>query len=306
MNKSLLYHDLAKDLTVGTLCGRLGRDIEATEKADVVLKELDQGLDVWAFPDHLVRENGRLVGICSLVDFLNQITPSGGVEGGIVRDCAQPITPNRMVSINTPFSRAVHLFADDEMPYYVLDADQIAGVLRPGHIYGLRAILCYLALTLDLETAALNLCTWFPEALNSLPERRRSKTLQRYHEKMKKIRQEDWNEALDTADPESRSETRQLFIRDAMQSTDFIDKATMIKRSKLLIDQSNTRIENIFCRAERVRNACAHPFATDPGHPERWPSEASDLFQMTPAETSRFIKDCLDMIDSINAVMPAD
>jgi hypothetical protein len=215
---------------------------------------------------------------------------------------AKTITADRIVSITTPFRQAVHFFANGETSYCVLDGDRIVGVLRPSHLYAPRAVLCYFALTLDLETAALDLCTWFPDAWHALPELRQAQVKTRWDQKMKKMRQDDWADLL--ADGEYTRELKQFLIHDAMQCTNFIDKATMIKKSKLLIDQSNTRIDKVFSRAERVRNACVHPLATGAGHPDLWPTETRDFFQMTPAETSGFVKDCLDIIESIKAVMP--
>jgi hypothetical protein len=69
MNGSLLYHDFANDLTIGTLCAPLGRDIEATENADIVLRELDMSVFQGVASTHLVRENGALIGICCKDDF---------------------------------------------------------------------------------------------------------------------------------------------------------------------------------------------------------------------------------------------
>lgn len=254
----------------------------------------------------VVNDNKEVVGFCSPLEFLGDVSDIDFFlephdDGRTALDFANKVNPSRIVSDNTPFHKAVHFFASSESPYCILNADQIVGIYRPHHVLHPRALFCYLALTLDLETAALDLCTWFSDGWHSLSKDRQDAARETYVQKFHKLRKHDWEALIEEG---VDSESKSLLIRDILQCTNFCDKSTIICKSKLLIDQSNTRVQKVFGRAQRVRNACAHPLTTDDSHPDRWPTDHGDLFDMTPGGVSEFVKDCLGMIDSIKAVLP--
>ncbi len=197
---------------------------------------------------------------------------------------------------------AIDLSREKTDPYYVTRDDKVVGILFPSHLFHPRALLCYIALTFDLETAALDLCTWFPASLKSLSEPRRDKARELFELKAQKPAEKAWGEIGDGHD--DAGEWRRILHREILQYTTFIDKKTMIQKAKLLLDQTNSRIERVFSRAERVRNTCAHPIATVLGHPDRLITDPTDLLMMTPSDIVQFVRDCQEMIQSIRLVMP--
>lgn len=305
MSHSSLYHELANELTVGRICHTniSGREIDVNENAQTFFSEIANEFDEPPEFIHLIKENENTIGICTAVNCLNMLlsNPDFENERHTARDLTTLISHERRVPMDLPFIEGVHLFASDDTPYWVVNGNnEITGVLYANGIFHSRTMFCYLALTFDLEVTALNLCTWSVEAWTSLPEERRVKTQKYYLEKMKKIRLDDWNDRYDYA----AEEFKHRLIRDMMQCTTFIDKSTMITKANLLLDQENKVIKKVFKRAERVRNACAHPLATDSGHPYRWLTNKREQYEMDPAKMSAFVKDCLNIIESIILVTP--
>jgi hypothetical protein len=306
MSEQQLFQELAKELKVERLVGKLGRDLQGLDNAYTVRQQLlDEESNACAFASenlHLIYENDRVTGYCCVWDLCDFAAEDWGKDDGrLVRDFVSPRQIDA-ISSDLSFVEVLDLFQEETDPYYAIRDDRVVGILFPSHLFHPRALLCYLALTFDLESAALDLCTWFPDSLESLPEQRRDKAFETFKLKARKPAEKAWAEVGGGHD--DAGEWRTVLRREVLQYTTFIDKKTMIQKGKLLLDQTNSRIERVFSRAERVRNTCAHPIATVLGHPDRLITDPADVLMMTPSDIAKFVRDCQEMIQSIRLVMP--
>jgi hypothetical protein len=158
---------------------------------------------------------------------------------------AKPIPADRMVSGDTPVLEVVKLFSNDSSPFYfVLQESQITGTIDYEDLFGSPFKLCLFALTLELETAALDLALQTPAASwSALSEGRHKEALRVYTQRYSR-----------------EPDTEKLPFDHLLGCTTFIDKGTILKKRKLITDGSSD-IESVFRKANRVRNSCAH---TDP------------------------------------------
>jgi hypothetical protein len=161
---------------------------------------------------------------------------------------ADPIPTEGMVSADTHVLELVGLFAQRRQPFYfVLEGSRITGTISYDNLFAPPFRLCLLALTLELETAALDRALVSPMVSWSvLPEGRQEKAIEIFR-------------ARGGHEPNPEWPPYDQFLA----CTTFIDKATILRKRRLTVHAPN-EIDTVFARAERVRNACAH---TDPdGH----------------------------------------
>jgi hypothetical protein len=162
-------------------------------------------------------------------------------DAGSVGNCTESIAPGSMLTANTAVLKVIDLFASESSHFFfVLDNNQITGTLHYNDLFKLPFRLCLFALTLELEQVALELALLAPrESWEVLSEPRRKKAIEVYQKRRGKPPQHNPFDEL-------------------LSCTMFCDKGTIIWRRKLLPDMSRSRIESIFGKADRVRNACAH------------------------------------------------
>jgi len=154
---------------------------------------------------------------------------------------------------------ATGAFVKHEM-WIVMDGTEFSGVVTPRQLLSLPARLCFLALVLELEEVSLDLCKLFPKpaalalgsgrleiALKVLKRKMQVPYLESNYGAMRNFR-------LNRSDFENSYLASML-----IDSTTFIDKATIIRKLQLTIEVTNKDIKTIFTRAERLRNCCAHP-----------------------------------------------
>jgi hypothetical protein len=151
----------------------------------------------------------------------------------------------------------------------VVDQNRLAGVMTPECLFSAPGRMCFLALALELEAAALDLCRLFPhESFSALQPDRRRKALEIF--KRNSNTPDTLNQSIDDRalnrllrsklygwhNPRPKSKTfYPLFLEHTMMS----DKARMVTKCKLTIDVSNSHIKKVFHKAERLRNLAAHP-----------------------------------------------
>lgn len=190
-----------------------------------------------------------------------------------IASAADLISADGMVSADTPVLELVKLFTNDSPHFYfVLQESQITGTIHYEDLLGSPFKLCLFALTLELETVALDLALQKPVASWSvLSEGRREKAMDVYRHRYKR-----------ESDPE------RLPFDHLLGCTTFIDKGTVLKKRELTTYGSND-IDSVFSDAERVRNSCAH---TDPD------KEFGRLL-MDRTSLQGFITKTEDMMDSM-------
>jgi hypothetical protein len=152
----------------------------------------------------------------------------------------------------------------------VLDGERFTGAVTRADIMSPVAQACLLVLTLQLEARALELCRLFAEeCAAALGPERREKAMETLAHRLKphfRGSSSDPDEKLYKLLTMSKpllsrvggkaNELLSLLIVDA---TTLVDKFTMIRKCKLTIDLSHSRLKRISNRIERLRNACAHP-----------------------------------------------
>jgi hypothetical protein len=162
-----------------------------------------------------------------------------------VAGAADPIPADGIISAETQALELVRLFSKKSPYFYfVLQESQITGTIHYEDLLGSSFKLCLFALTLELETVALDLALHKPTASWSvLSEGRREKAMDVYRQRYKR-----------EPTPE------RLPFDHFLGCTTFIDKGTILKKRQLTA-YGPGEVDSLFSEAERVRNSCAH---TDP------------------------------------------
>lgn len=162
-----------------------------------------------------------------------------------IASAADPIPAEGIVSADTQALELIKLFSK-ESPYFyfVLQESQITGTIHYEDLLGSPFKLCLFALTLELETVALDLALQKPlVSWSVLSEGRREKAMGVYQDRYKR-----------------QPDPGRLPFDHFLGCTTFIDKGTILKKRQLTTHGSD-QIDSTFSQAERVRNFCAH---TDP------------------------------------------
>jgi hypothetical protein len=162
----------------------------------------------------------------------------------------------------------------------VTDGGATKGILHYRDLFKPIGLVGFFSLVQELESAAMNLCLEFPQqCLEALSEGRVQSAYITLANRLK-------TRSLRETDLDLRPLAELL-----IESTMFIDKRKMINKCKLLVDFSGTKVDSIFSRAERLRNACAHPTR---------PDYIAQL--MDPPSLGEFVEDSRRLIDSIRLV----
>ena len=159
-----------------------------------------------------------------------------------------------MLSANTSVLESLELIGRTKADFYVvIDGNNMVGTLRFVDFMKPAGRLCLFALTMELEVCALELCDAFAEQCwRSLPTGRQKQAMEvfrRRHNNIDLAWLKKYRRGLRGRDLEH------VFV----DCTTMIDKATMIRKCKLTIASSGTELKEVFGRAERLRNSCAHP-----------------------------------------------
>jgi hypothetical protein len=162
-----------------------------------------------------------------------------------VASAADPIPADGMVSADTPLLELAKLFSEESRHFYfVLHESQITGTIHYEDLLGPQFKLCLFALTLELETAALDLALQEPMASWSvLSKGRQEKAVEAYRHRY-------------SQEPDAK----RFPFDQLLGCTMFIDKGKILKKRRLIANAPN-EIDSVFDKADRVRNSCAH---TDP------------------------------------------
>lgn len=214
------------------------------------------------------------------------------------------LTKEHLVSADTSLWNALQMFAVPPNPHaaetahpdrdalIVLDGNCFTGMLTPQNFGSQPARLCLLALTLELERAALEYCSFHAmEFFELLPEKRRA-TAREMFKKLYLERQVTLPfivsevPAFLEVSAVSGHRVRDVVGALHLDCTNFIDKGTMLRRSGATWFESKD-IEALFKRAERLRNACAHA------------READEVLPLAVQELVTFVHDCRECIQAL-------
>lgn len=186
-------------------------------------------------------------------DEISECTDCGTTEFGF----------DNVVSSDTTMLDLIENHAEilDSRIIVVLTGNQLTGAIRRHELFSAAGRMALLALVLELEISATQLCYLFAEdAFGALPEGRRSKALQvfamRYGVAAKRPEKPDVTAA---ASHVADKNLRTIEFIQCVDCTTFIDKCTMLRKCKLTLELSNNELRRVFSAAEEIRNHCAHP-----------------------------------------------
>jgi len=197
---------------------------------------------------------------------------------GTVGECADPVRTGSVLAADTTALEAVSLFADTPWHFFfVLEHNLITGTLHYEDLfYGLPFSLCLFALMLRLEDSALTLLQKAPgRSWHALSESRRQQA--------ESVFEKRYGHCPDQGQPP---------FRQLLACTMFCDKGTILRKLELLPHISGKKIREVFGRAERIRNDCAHTGSDEMHGPA----------PLGRGELSGFVSDVHALIDAIDSV----
>jgi hypothetical protein len=181
----------------------------------------------------LVFSNGKLKG-WTRFDFLSLS------ENRHVKDETLAFGEYQIVSSNTSVMSIVHLFREsEEQLFFVVSGNVISGTVRYADLFSQEFRLCLFALSLELEEVSLRRLAILPEESFTL---------------LSGPRQEAARNVFNLRYP-----GRQMDFQTLLKCTTFIDKGTMVIKSRTVTSYSPSHLKKSFSRIERIRNHCAHP-----------------------------------------------
>lgn len=179
--------------------------------------------------------------------------------------------------------------------WVVMDRFEFSGIVTRRELLSLPARLCFLALALELEEIALQLCKLFPlDAIRALSKGRIESAVKTLGHKLRQAGPDDNYAALRHLRM-TRTDLKNSYVATlVVDATSLIDKATILRKLRLTIDVDHKEIERVFKRAERLRNCCAHPTTNVTALPFN-PEELADLIptiaKMTQALRETFTRE---------------
>ena len=244
--RTTVYSHIAGFVTVGDLRDPLGsvvRENQSVEEAWMVMTTADTDPMNSA---SLVLRNQEVIGSVWLADLDS--------ETKLVGDCMEVILPAAIISANTPALYAVKLLAQGQRElYFVLHRDEFVGTLTFSCLSKPLFRICLLALTLELEQAALDLLMLGAnESWAALGENRRTKAIEVYQLRFRRS-------------PDSK----RLPVVNLLECTCFADKGQLLRKRSLLSQEMAAIVKSHFAKAEKIRNMCAHPGSDDLGVADR-------------------------------------
>jgi hypothetical protein len=243
-----MFEHIASSITVKSICTPLNPDIHAWEKIEDLTWEMEQSLDADENNPWPVRDSdGEVVGMLwpdNAYTYLSD-DPSNP-SAFVIRDVMEYVHPHECVDSATTILDAVALFGTKSNSgyFYVMQGNEVVGILRYGDLLHPLGRLAFLTLALEIEDLALLLCQSIGNGCwKSLPAARKDKARdlfkQRYRREPK---------------PDDLWDTRRL-----IECTQLVDKAKMIWKQRFVPAGSRSAVLGFFETLRKVRDRCAHP-----------------------------------------------
>jgi hypothetical protein len=190
-------------------------------------------------------------------------------------DVMQPLQIYELVSSSTTVLDAVELFGTKTTDYfYVIDINDVIGVLRYRNLFRPLGRLAFIALALEIEDQALRLCSSHGLAKScwrSLSNDRRSKAIELYEQRY--------------------GPGRRLLAR-LIACTHLVDKARMIWKQRLITTATSKDVLGFFQELKTIRDLCVHPG-----------NEAKSLEALPKERLAQFVKSAKRMRSSLSESM---
>src|SRR6266481_2888062 len=253
-----VFEQIASSLTVKSVCSPLGPDVQAGSTiGDLLNLNSEGGVSRVIKNDHNVvgmlswgiawefdgNEEIRQVILESYSEF-DDIFSKHSYYGTMVDDVVLRPQLTEFLSSATTIFKAVDLFAKTGIDrFYVLNNNDLVGILNYSDLLSKPiCLLAFFALTLEIETLALELCQLDPKASwDCLSKNRQAEAKEIFEKRHGK-------------EPNSPLELREL-----INCTQFCDKGTILWKQRLVEVRSRGELQGTFNKLERVRNQCAHP-----------------------------------------------
>ena len=205
-------------------------------------------------------------------DVIGYILPdhlSGDTES--IESLVERFTPSQIVSSDTPLLNAIGLLGESEGYFFFVNkANRIVATFFGDDLYTPLGRLGLLALTLELEAVALDVCQRDAErAWNSLNDYRKTKAREirdRHHGNQRPRCESAWS---------------------LLNSTHFCDKGTMLQKLGVLPDFKSVKVIR---KAKQLRDFCAHPTGDAQKHP------------IPPGELPQVVGECRKLIESLRSL----
>jgi hypothetical protein len=255
-----VFEQITSALTVKSLCSSLGADIpagSAIEDLEVLLPDADVAMN---YPSRIVDSNGDAKGILWFANWGFLEMDEGP---SIVDEVMDQLEPHQLLSSNTTILNAVEYFGKRQNDYfYVIDLNEVIGVLFYSDLFKPLGRLAFLALALELEDQALRLCQ--SESINercwlSISENRKRKAIDLFKSRYK--REPSVNGAAKDGTWIRLLQLKRNIsdIGLLIECTNLVDKATMIWKQKLVTPATQADVLGFFNDLKEVRDQCAHP-----------------------------------------------
>ena len=152
MDRSVFEH-VASALTVKAICNPMGVDAAPYDNMlDFEAGVVDAGTDIFA-PSRVVNADGSISGVIWGEDWMVWDAEKEGDRNPFVSDVMTEIQPSEFLSSSTTILDAVQIFStrDDARYFYVLDVNNIVGVVFYSDLFRPLGRLAFLALALEIE-----------------------------------------------------------------------------------------------------------------------------------------------------------
>ena len=258
-----LFEQITSALTVRAICTPLGPDIpEGSTDEDLMSMHCEAGLDPLNNPSRVLRPDGTTKGMVWFEDYA-QLDPH--LELCTVDQVMQPLAPSEIISSSTTVLDAVHIFGSKPNRFfYVLHINEIVGVTFYRDLFKPLGRLAFLALALEIEDQALNLCQSAlinEQCWQSLSDKRKSKAIDLF--KLRYGREPKLHGGARVFAEQLRSGREMSDASLLVACTNLVDKATMIWRRRLIPAARRADVEGFFNELKRIRDRCAHPGRDD-------------------------------------------
>jgi hypothetical protein len=258
-----IFEQITSALTVRSLCSPLGPDIPAGTYIEDLESLLPDAYVAMNYPSRVLGSSGDAKGMLWFEDwgFL-------GIDDrpSIVDEVMDQFEPHQLLSSNTTILNAVEFFGRKQNFYfYVIDLNEVVGVLFYRDLFKPLGRLAFLALALEIEDQALTLCK--SQSINekcwlSISDNRKRKAIELFKSRHRREPSLDGAAKDGTWIPYLRGEKRNVSdIGLLIECTNLVDKATMIWKQKLVTPATQADVLGFFNDLKEVRDQCAHPGA---------------------------------------------
>jgi hypothetical protein len=251
--------------TAGALCSPILGTFKRDDLAADVVGAVDWG-DLRG--EHhkcvvLVVEGNQQIGYATTGDLLNRVLrtsdPLYVPLGGSIGDVLQRFVSDRVVAPDSCLTSILRLIESNQADLLLVGSIvPVCGSIVLDDLLKPPALIYLLCLSLELEGAALELCSLYPRSFFNLPTNRQDCARERFRLAKKKR-----NEVIDeVAEKFGERPHEEMLARELLQVTMMCDKKTMLTTAELGLTESKNKIRRVFKFFEEVRNYVAHPSAS--------------------------------------------